>query len=371
MRYVLGICLLLSSHLSYSESPEYQFETLAENLTFPWSLAFLPDGSFLLTERGGQLRRISQDGDVSEPLAGAPATFAAGQGGYFDILLDNDFANNNTVYISLAHGTAEANAPQIVRATLRQDTLVEVTSIFIGEPSRATPMHYGGRMVQLPDSTLMMTTGDGFEYREAAQDAFSHLGKTIRINADGSVPADNPFADGKTGDPKVWTLGHRNPQGLVYDAVDDVVYQHEHGPQGGDEVNILRAGENYGWPMVTYGINYTGAYVSPFKQLPGIADPELVWTPSIAPSGFAIYRGDKFPQWQGDLFAGALVDREVRRVDMENGKVAGQQSLFGELGARIRDVRVGPDGYLYLLTDSDAGQLIRVVPVNEPSANDD
>jgi glucose/arabinose dehydrogenase len=215
-------------------------------------------------------------------------------------------------------------------------------------------------MLFLPDGTLLITTGDGFEYREKAQDISTELGKVLRINANGIAAADNPFAE--MGSPRVWTYGHRNPQGLALDGETGAVYLHEHGPKGGDELNILQAGHNYGWPAITHGVDYSGAHVSPFKKLPGMEPPQWFWAPSIAPSGLAWYGGEAFPQWRGDLFVGALINKDVRRLDMQNGKVIGEEKLFGEIGERIRDVRSGPDGYLYLLTDSVEGKLIRVKP---------
>ncbi|MFB0970854.1 MAG: PQQ-dependent sugar dehydrogenase, partial [Pseudomonadales bacterium] len=235
-------------------------------------------------------------------------------------------------------------------------------TIYTVSPLKDTPVHYGGKMIFLKDGTLMMTTGDGFEYREAAQDKFSQLGKIIRINSDGTVPKDNPYADGANGDPKVWSYGHRSPQGLVLDSKTDMIYMHEHGPKGGDELNLVLPARNYGWSAVTKGINYSGAYVSPLKSAPSVEEPLTYWVPSIAPSGLAIYEGAAFPQWQGDLFVGALVDEDVRQIKMQAGKVVSDKSVFTEIAARIRDVRVGPDGYLYILTDSESGKVLRVVP---------
>lgn len=342
--------------------PDYQLETVAEGLNFPWSVAFLPNGDYLVATRPGQVRRVSPSGEVSEPLTGTPEAFVNSQGGYFDIILDNNFATNQTVYLSFAWGTLQANATRIVKAKLGAAGFEDAQVLFTVSPSKVGGAHYGGKMVQLADSTLILSTGDGFDYREAAQDTFSQLGKIIRLNRDGSVPADNVFADGIAGNPYVWSYGHRNTQGLVVDTYSNTVYNHEHGPLGGDEINRVEAGKNYGWPAITYGINYSGAYVSPFQEAPGMTQPLKVWVPSIAPSGFALYQGDAFPAWRGDFFVGALVDQEVRRIDMDNGKVIAEEPLFSELEARIRDVRVGPDGFIYLLTDSESGKLIRVKP---------
>lgn len=357
------ILLMLAVSLAASvSSAEYHLKTVAGGLDFPWSIAFLPNGDYLVSMRSGELRRVTATGEVGEPIAGTPETYVAGQGGYFDIVLDPDFAKNREVYLSYAGGTPEANATTITKAKLTDDGFTESKVIFAVSPTKDTPQHYGGKMLFLPDNTLLLTTGDGFDYREAAQDKFSQLGKIIRINRDGSVPNDNPFADGKDGDPGVYSWGHRNPQGLALDSNAGAIYMHEHGPKGGDELNLVEPGKNYGWPAVTYGINYSGAYVSPLQEAPGVTPPLHHWTPSIAPSGMAFYDGYAFPGWRGSLFVGALVDREVRRLRVEDGSITEEEALFSELDERIRDVRVGPDGLLYILTDSDEGKIIRVLP---------
>ncbi|NND82260.1 MAG: PQQ-dependent sugar dehydrogenase [Gammaproteobacteria bacterium] len=366
MRLVVVFILAFFAGNAYSadaaDGKGYQLETIAGGLNYPWCVAFLPNGDFLLSMRSGELRRVSAEGQVGEPLANTPPTYVKSQGGYFDVMLDPGFVDNQIIYLSFAHGSKKANATRIVRARLGDTQLHDVTPIYTVEPTKDTPTHYGGRMVFLNDGTIAMTTGDGFQYREASQDPFSQLGKIIRINNDGSVPADNPFADGNKGDPYVYSLGHRSPQGLVYDAESDVLYMHEHGPKGGDEVNIVQAGKNYGWPATSHGVNYTGARVSPYKELPGIEAPIKVWTPSIAPSGLALYQGDVFPQWRGGLFVGALKFKQVHRLSLKDGKVSNEDIMFEELGVRIRDVRTGPDGLLYILTDSKKGKLIRVKP---------
>ena len=355
-----GIFALSLTTATLTWSADYKLETVASNLAYPWSVAFLPDGNFLLSQRGGQLLRLSADGSERQTIAGVPEAYVESQGGFFDIVLDPDFESNKRVYLSYAHGGPHANGTGIVRATLGEDKLQNSELILLVETAKDTPVHYGGRMLFLPDGTLLITTGDGFEYREKAQDIKSELGKVLRVNTDGTPPPDNPFL--QQGSPRVWTFGHRNPQGLALDADTGKVYLHEHGPRGGDELNLLRTGSNYGWPAITLGVDYSGAHVSPFKKLEGMEQPEWFWVPSIAPSGLAWYGGQAFPQWHGDLFVGALVNKEVRRLDMENGKVVAEEKLFSELGERIRDVRSGPDGYLYILTDSEEGKLIRVVP---------
>lgn len=339
----------------------YELVTVAEPLAHPWGIAFLPAGELLVTEHPGTLRRIAADGSVSQPLEGVPPVFYAGQGGLLDVALHPDFATNGLVYLSYSHGDRQANATRIARGRLTPTGLEDVEVVFTVAPTKAGPQHYGGMMAFMKDGTLLLTTGDGFNYREAAQDRGSQLGKTLRINDDGSIPADNPFAaDPDTEARAVWTYGHRNPQGLAVDPRTGDVYQHEHGPRGGDELNLLQPGRNYGWPAATFGIDYSGARISPYTELPGMEAPLKYWVPSIAPSGLAIYTADRFPQWQGSLFVGALVDREVRRLTLADGAVVGEEALFSELGARIRNVRVGPDGFIYLLTDSSDGKVVRV-----------
>lgn len=345
-----------------AHAADYVIETVASGLDHPWSLAFLPDGDMLVTERPGRLRRIHDGVYAETPISGVPKVYHRSQGGLFDILPDPDFANNRLVYLSYAQGTPKANATQVARARLDGNALKDLKVIFTVEPAKDTPVHFGGRMAFLPDGTLLVTTGDGFDYREKAQDRESLLGKVVRINTDGSVPTDNPFVDEAGVNPKIYSYGHRNPQGLVYDPQTDRIYEEEHGPRGGDEVNILEPGANYGWPLATHGVDYSGAEISPFTEYEGTEQPIVYWTPSIAPSGIAVYHGAAFPEWDGDLFAGALAEMDVRRIDMENGAVVGQERLFAELGERIRDVRVGPDGALYLLTDNRDGRVLRVRP---------
>ncbi len=339
---------------------DYSLVTVADGLDNPWSLAFLPDGGYLVTERTGTLRRISVDGTVSAPLTGVPESYFAGQGGLLEVALDPAFDTNHLVYLSYAQGELKANATHVARGTLTKDGLADVEVIFTANPAKGTPQHYGGKLAFMADGTLLLTTGDGFDYREEAQNVDSNLGKIIRINRDGSIPEDNPYADRGMPGAAVWSYGHRNPQGLVVDPNTGIVYEHEHGPRGGDEVNRIEPGHNYGWPAICWGVDYNGARISPYTELPGMEQPLTYWVPSIAPSGMAIYRGDRFPEWDGDLFVGALVDKEVRRLVLDDGVVADQEALFSDLDERIRDVRVSPDGYLYLVTDSDQGRILRV-----------
>ena len=339
---------------------DYEIETVAEGLAYPWSLAFLPGGDMLVTEREGRLR-IIRDGRLDPaPIAGVPHTHVRGQGGFFDILLDPDFIANREVYLSYSQGTRRANHLAVGRARFDGSALSGFELILMGEPDKDTPHHYGGRMTFLADGTLLILSGDGFDYREQAFDLGSLLGKILRIGPDGSIPRDNPFVGRDDARPEVWSYGHRNQQGIV--ATPEGVYMHEHGPRGGDELNRIEPGKNYGWPAITYGMDYSGSYISPYAEHPGMEQPLVDWTPSIAPAGLAYYDGEAFPAWRGDLFVAALVERSVRRIDLDGGNPVGQDILFTELGERLRDVRAGPDGYLYLLTDSPEGSVLRVKP---------
>jgi|TARA_B110000967_G_C18883983_1_gene562817 glucose/arabinose dehydrogenase len=363
---VMGVTLLksftLATILSFAlpataGAQTYRLETLAQGLNFPWSVDFLPNGDLLVAELEGTLRRIGTDGSLSDPITGVPTVYRDGQGGLFDVLLDKDFANNNTLYLSYAEGDSEENGTTVARATLEGNALTNVEVIFTANPRKYAPLHYGARMAFTSDDLLLITTGDGFDFREHAQDLQSHLGKTIRINKDGSAAQGNPFPQA----PKVWSYGHRNPQGLAV-ATDGTVYLNEHGPKGGDELNIIAKGNNYGWPAITYGMDYNGAYVSPLTEYQGMQQPQYTWVPSIGPSGMAFYEGEKFPEWKNSLFVGALVNMEVRRLTVENQQVTAEETLFAELDARIRDVRVGPDELLYIITDGNQGAVIRVHP---------
>lgn len=348
---------------------DYQVETVASGLEHPWSIAFLPDGGALVTERAGRLRRITPEGQlVSDPIAGVPPVFNNAQAGLFDVVLSPDFADDRRIFLAYACGTEAANHLCVARARLLDDQLSEVDEIFRATPAKAGSAHYGGRMVWLPDDTLVVTLGDGFDYREQAQKLSSHLGKIVRLNQDGSAPADNPFVGREGALPEIYSYGHRNVQGLVYDAREDLLIAHEHGPRGGDEINVIEPGQNYGWPVITYGIDYTGAMITPYTAREGMKQPLLHWTPSIAPSGMTRYRGHLFPEWQGDLLVGALAARNVHRVTLNGLQAKDAGTLFAALGARIRDVATGPDGALYLLTDSPDGKLLRVTPTAGGSA---
>lgn len=359
----------------WAEAPKadvtYTVETVADGLDHPWSLAFLPDGDMLVTERTGKLKRLKTDGSITtvmdfNTLDEFPVHHTTrSQAGLFDVVLHPDFEANNLVYISYAAKVGDGkNTLILMRYTLGEDGLSNGERLFTASPARKQSNHYGARIIFLPDGTLMMPHGEAFHFREKAQDLDNHFGKIIRLNADGSVPKDNPFVNTDGALPEIWSYGHRNPQGIIL-GQDGHVYSNEHGPKGGDEINRIEGGKNYGWPVITYGVDYSGARISPFQARDGMEQPLAHFVPSIAPSGFAQYAGDAFPDWQGDLFISALAKKHVRHVEMNgDGTLGAQTELFGELGERFRDVRVGPDGLLYLLTEDKSGADSRVLRIS-------
>ena len=354
----------------------YTIETVAEGLDHPWSLAFLPDGNMLVTQRTGALLLVAPDGatqlvrDFNENGDFPKVHHGSGmQAGLFDVVLHPEFEANQKVYISYA-GVTENGENTLYLMRFRYDgdgskpQLTRGEQLFAASPSRVQGNHYGARFVFLPDGTLVMPIGDAFHFREEAQTLDNHFGKVVRLNADGTVPSDNPFVDTEDALPEIWSYGHRNPQGIIL-AADGRVLENEHGPAGGDEINHIKRGANYGWPTVTYALDYSGGRVSPFEALDGTEQSLVHFTPSIAPSGFAQYSGEAFPDWQGDLFLSALALKHVRYVDMNaDGSLGEQKELFGELDVRFRDVRSGPDGFLYLLTEEPDSQsrILRVKP---------
>lgn len=345
---------LVSALAGWVHAVGYEIETWSGDFDLPWSMAFLPDGSALVTELGGRLFHVDASGKNREQIANVPGVYFAGQGGLFDVVLHPRFADNRLVYLSYAEGDKADNGTAVARGRLTGSSLEAVEVIFRNFTRKDTPVHYGGRMAFLPDGTLLLTTGDGFNYREAAQDVDSGLGKVLRMNDDGTAAADNPFP----GSPYVYSYGHRNPQGLAVSSDGDV-WLHEHGPKGGDELNRIEPGKNYGWPAITHGVAYSGAIISPYTEWEGMEQPVHYWVPSIAPSGLALYEAGLFPDWQGDIFVGALVDREVRRIDLQADAGGREEALFSEIAARIRDVRVGPGGALFILTPD---RVLKVTP---------
>ena len=365
MKHVAAFIVGALAVVMSARAADYRVETVARGLDHPWSLAFLPDGRMLVTERAGRLRLIEPgpDGRAQlrpEAVGGVPAVLARGQAGLFDVVVDPAFAVNGRVMLSFAHGKPEANHLRVVRARFDGRQLLEVQPVFTSQPAKAETQHFGGRMAWMADGTLLLGMGDGNVERTDAQRLQTHLGKMLRIKSDGSVPTDNPFLTRPDARPEIYTLGHRNPQGVV--VVDGVPYAHEHGSRGGDELNRIEPGANYGWPLTTGGIDYTYARITPYRTLAGIQPPLVEWTPSIAPAGMAWYDGALFPAWRGSLFVSALKERSVRRVPLAKGAPGPQEVLFQEIGERIRDVRAGPEGAIYLLTDSANGRVLRVVP---------
>ncbi len=354
----------LSAELTeQSEQADFKVVTLTEGLDHPWGLAFLPDGGMLITERSGDLR-LFRDGRLeSGPVAGVPEVAARGQGGLLDVAVHPDFAENGLIYLSYA-GPGEGGAStEVARGRLDGMALQDVEVIFRATPKSGGTGHFGSRLVFDRDGKLFISLGDRRQIRES-QNLGNHIGTVIRLNDDGSVPEDNPFLGQAGALPEIYSYGHRNVQGMTLHPVSGEIWSHEHGPRGGDELNLVKAGANYGWPVITYGIDYSGAIITDKTEAPGMEQPIVYWDPSIAPSGMAFYDGDQFPEWQGDLFIGALAHLHLRRLEMEGGQVVGQESLLTGLNERIRDVRNGPDGYLYVLTDSSNGQLLRLEPAS-------
>ncbi len=335
---------------------------ITENLKYPWGMAFLPNGNVLITEREGRMRFVKDGVLDPEPIRGLPENlYVDGQGGLLDVVLHPDFAENNLVYFSYAGGTKDNAGTEVARAKLIDHQLENLETIFVAAPKTKGSLHYGSRLLFLPDNTLLITLGDRYFFMDEAQNIHNHLGTTIRINDDGSIPPNNPFIDDASDKPEIYTYGHRNIQGAAINHEDNSIWIHEHGPKGGDEINILRAGTNYGWPEITYGIDYSGAIISDKTSAPNMAQPLIYWDPSIAPSGMAFYNHDRFPQWKGHLFIGALVEQHLRFLTIEKNTVIDQERLIDGYG-RIRDVEAASDGYIYILTDAQNGKLIRIEP---------
>lgn len=337
---------------------------IVEGLEQPWGMAFLPSGDILVTEREGRINLVTASG-TKTALTGAPEALVEGQGGYFDVILDPDFASNRHIYLSYAKGKKSENATSIFKATLSADgTVLEDGADIWAADLRDTTYHFGGRMQFLADGTLLVTLGDAFKLMQEAQTPNNTHGTIVRINQDGSIPADNPFIGIENASEAVFTYGHRSVQGLYVDPKTGRIWEHEHGPQGGDELNVLEAGKNYGWPAITYGIGYSNEVISEFTEKPGMEQPYVKWVPSIAPSGMTKYTGDKYEGWTGDLIIGAMegpAGLKLVRIDLDDaGNVLGEHHYLEDLGRPYRDVAQGPDGYLYLLTKELDGGLYRL-----------
>jgi glucose/arabinose dehydrogenase len=339
-----------------------QLTTIASGLEHPWSLAFLPDGRMLVTERPGRLRYVTMKGEVSEPIAGVPVVDAVEQGGLLDVVLDPDFSANSTIYLSYAEpGNGNVNGTAVARAKLDGARLAEFQVIFRQLPKVKSNHHFGSRLVFARDGNLFVTLGERYSKRDSAQDLGTHLGKIVRITKDGKVPTDNPFVGRDGAMPEIWSLGHRNVQGATLDPATGRLWVVEHGPRGGDEINLPEAGRNYGWPVITYGREYSGPAIGEGTAKAGMEQPLYYWVPSIATSGMTFYTSDVHLEWKGNLFVGALAAALVARLEIgEDGKVRAEERF--PVGERVRDIRQGPDGALYLLTDEDAGRLLRLTP---------
>ena len=367
IRALFALCFVLpltTAAQSYrSDEHAFRVVTLVEGLEHPWSLAFLPDGGMLVTERPGRLRIIAHGRLEPKPIEGLPAVVEQGQGGLFDIVLHPGFPKNRLVYFAFnARGDGGATGTELARGRLVGNRLESVQVLFRQDPKGRGGQHFGGRIVFDRAGYLYLTLGERGE-RERAQRPGDHAGSVIRLHDDGRVPADNPFV-GKAGwKPEKYDLGHRNMQGAALHPQSGALWTHEHGPQGGDEVNVIRPGVNYGWPVITYGVNYvTGTKIGEGTQKAGMAQPLYYWVPSIAPSGMAFYSGERFPRWKGSLFIGALRDRMLVRLKLDGEKVLKEERLLQGVLGRIRDVRIGPDGFIYLLTDESSGVLARLEP---------
>jgi glucose/arabinose dehydrogenase len=346
-----------------SSAGPIQVETVADGLQHPWGLAFLPDGRMLITERPGRMRVVTPDGKVSAPVAGMPKVFARGQGGLLDVAVDRGFSQNRIIYFCYAEPSDSGARTTLARARLADEPYVEnLRVIFRQEGPLSTGNHFGCRIVQMPDNNLFLTMGDHFSPRDEAQNLANHLGKIVRVAPDGSVPNDNPFAGRRGAKPEIWSYGHRNSQGAALNPSSGKLWMHEHGPRGGDEINIPQAGKNYGWPVIGFGVDYSGAKIHEGTSKPGMEQPIRQWTPVIAPSGMAFYTADLFPQWKNNLFIGGLVAQALVRLELDGDRVTKEERLLQDLRQRIRDVRAGPDGALWLLTDSSNGRLLRLTP---------
>ncbi|HAX18717.1 MAG TPA: hypothetical protein DCY64_00330 [Hydrogenophaga sp.] len=350
---------------AYSQPAALRVEVVASGLQNPWGVAFIDGGRFLVTERPGRMRVVAADGRLGEPLAGLPEVDAGGQGGLLDVITDSDFARNRTVYFCYAEPGTGGNSTALASARLSADAtrLEAVKVLFSQAPKFSSRAHFGCRIVEAPDGLLFLTLGDRFSRKDDAQTLDNHHGKVVRIAKDGSVPPGNPFVGRAGARPEIWSLGHRNLQGAAL-GPDGRLWTSEHGPQGGDEINRPEAGKNYGWPVITYGENYGGGAIGEgITAKAGLEQPVFQWTPSIAPSGLAFVKGERYGKaWQGNLLAGSLKFRYLARLEVSGGRVVKEERLLPDLNARVRDVREGPDGFIYLLTDERNGRLLRLLP---------
>lgn len=351
--------LALAEQFLVTQAGPVEIQTFVKGLEHPWGLAFLPDGRMLVTERPGRLRLVSQGGWLSEPISGVPEVFVQGQGGLLDVALDPDFAANHLIYLSYAEPGAGGASTAVARARLEGNSLKALKVIFRQQPKVRGGAHFGSRLVFARDGTLFITLGERFKF-DPAQDLSSHLGKIVRIRPDGSVPSDNPFIGYPGAKPEIWSYGHRNVQGAAVHPQTGALWTTEFGPAGGDELNLIEPGKNYGWPLVSWGRHYFGLDIPDPPTRPDLAQPVYYWTPSISPSGMDFYTGDRFPTWRSNLLIGGLSSQALVRLTLDGQKVKAEERI--PLGVRIRHVRQGPDGAVYLLTDEESGEILRLVP---------
>nr|WP_286183106.1 PQQ-dependent sugar dehydrogenase [Labrenzia sp. R4_1] len=350
-----------SAHAQSAVTPE----TVASGLSYPWSVAFLPDGGYLVTERDGVLKVVHEDGR-QDVVAGTPEVFAQGQGGLLDVVLSPSFEADQTVYLTFAQGSPEGAGTSLFKATLDGSngagyTLVEGDTIFAGNNKAFGGRHFGSRLAFDGDGNIYMTLGDRGD-GPRSQDTSDHTGSVLRLTPDGAPAPGNPFLDNPAYQPEIWSIGHRNPQSAAVHPETGALWTVEHGARGGDEINIPEAGKNYGWPVISYGRHYSGGKIGEGTEKAGMEQPIFYWDPSIAPSGMAFVTSDKYPDWSGDLLVGALRGQHLAKLTLNGEEVVSQEQLLSDLRERIRDVRQGPDGFIYVLTDSDDGKLIRLRP---------
>lgn len=342
-----------------SEKGRITATSVVSGLKHPWGMAFLPDGRMLVTERTGTIRYVTSDGRKSGPLSGMPDIEVGGQGGLFDVILDPDFGRNRWIYFSYSEPGDGGNSTAVARSTLQENALADLKVIFRQQPKFNSAQHFGGRLVFTPDGHLFITLGERGRRSQDAQTLNTHHGKVVRIHPDGSIPVDNPFIQDPAALGSIWSYGHRNVQGAALHPQTGQLWTHEHGPQGGDEINIIRPGKNYGWPVITYGEQYGGGRIGDTARS-GLEQPLHYWVPSIAPSGMAFYTADLFPAWRNNLLVGSLKFGQLVRLELNGDNVTHEERI--KIGSRVRDVRQGPDGAIYLLTDEDDGQLLRLTP---------
>ncbi len=344
------------------ETDPFKLTVIAEGLQHPWGFAHLGDGRIIVTEKAGRMRLVSKDGKVSEPLGGVPEVYARGQGGLLDVTLSPKFSEDKLVYFSFAEPDGDVAGTAVARGKLGTNKLENVEVIWRQTPKVRSPNHWGSRIVFRPDGTLYVTLGDRFNQRPLVQDLSSTIGKIVRLNPDGSIPKDNPFVGQSKAKGEIWSLGHRSTQAATLHPQTNALWTVEHGARGGDELNQPEAGKNYGWPVITYGVDYSGVKIGEGTEKEGMEQPVYYWDPVIAPSGAAFYTGDAFPDWQGDLFVGSLNPGGLVRLTIENGQVTKETRYMGNPRQRVRDVQQGPDGRLYVITDAPQGKLLRLDP---------